>query len=67
MPGGMGGKEVIEILGKSDPKIRAIVSSGYSNDPIMANYRKHGFTGVVAKPYTVQELSGAVNQALLME
>ena len=67
VPGGMGGKEVIEILGKSDPKIRAIVSSGYSNDPIMANYRKHGFTGVVAKPYTVQELSGAVNQALLME
>ena len=67
VPGGMGGKEVIEILGKSDSKIRAIVSSGYSNDPIMANYRKHGFTGVVAKPYTVQELSGAVNQALLME
>lgn len=67
VPGGMGGKEVVEILGKSDPNIRAIVSSGYSNDPIMANYRKHGFTGVVAKPYTVQELSGAVNQALLME
>jgi signal transduction histidine kinase/ActR/RegA family two-component response regulator len=65
VPGGMGGKEVIEILGKSYPKIRAIVSSGYSNDPIMANHRKHGFTGVVSKPYTVQELSAAVTQALL--
>ncbi|MGO9568167.1 MAG: ATP-binding protein [Desulfomonilaceae bacterium] len=65
VPGGMGGKEVIEILGKSDPQIRAIVSSGYSNDPIMANHRKHGFTGVVSKPYTVQELSGAVSQALM--
>jgi CheY-like chemotaxis protein len=61
----MGGKEVIEILGKSDPKIKAIVSSGYSNDPIMANYKQHGFTGVVSKPYTVQELCKAVNQALL--
>jgi signal transduction histidine kinase/CheY-like chemotaxis protein len=65
VPGGMGGKEVIDILGKSYPKIRAIVSSGYSNDPIMANHRKHGFTGVVSKPYTVQELSVAVTQALL--
>ena len=67
VPGGMGGKEVIEILGKSDPKIKAIVSSGYSNDPIMANYKQHGFTGVVSKPYTVQELCKAVNQALLKE
>jgi signal transduction histidine kinase/ActR/RegA family two-component response regulator len=65
VPGGMGGKEVIEILGKSDPKIKAIVSSGYSNDPIMANYKQHGFTGVVSKPYTVQELCKAINQALL--
>ncbi len=65
VPRGMGGKEVIEILGKSDPKIKAIVSSGYSNDPIMANYKHHGFTGVVSKPYTVQELCKAVNQALL--
>lgn len=67
VPGGMGGKEAIDILRKSDPDIRAIVSSGYSNDPIMANYQKHGFMGVVAKPYTVHDLSEAVRQALLME
>jgi len=65
VPGGMGGKEVIDILHNSDPNIRAIVSSGYSNDPIMANYKKHGFMGVVAKPYTVHELSEAVRQALM--
>jgi CheY-like chemotaxis protein len=67
VPGGMGGKEAIDILRQSDPNIRAIVSSGYSNDPIMANYQKHGFIGVVAKPYTVIELSEAVRQALLTD
>jgi two-component system, cell cycle sensor histidine kinase and response regulator CckA len=64
VPGGMGGRQAVEILRKSDPKVRAIVSSGYSNDPIMANYRKYGFVGVVAKPYSVQEISEAVRQAL---
>jgi CheY-like chemotaxis protein len=64
VPEGMGGKEVIERRGKSDPRIKAIVSSGYSSDPVMANYRQHGFTGVVSKPYTVQQLSDAVSQAL---
>lgn len=67
VPQGMGGKEVVEVLGKSDPKIKAIVSSGYSNDPVMANYRQHGFTGVMSKPYTVQQLSEAVSQALVQE
>lgn len=65
VPEGMGGKEVIEVLGKSDPRIKAIVSSGYSNDPVMANYKQHGFTGVMTKPYTVQQLSEAVSQALM--
>ena len=65
VPGGMGGKEVFETLGKSYPNVKALVSSGYSNDPIMANYRNYGFTGVVSKPYTVQELSSAVTRALL--
>ncbi|MBW8003160.1 MAG: response regulator, partial [Planctomycetes bacterium] len=57
VPGGMGGKLAIEKLLKIDPGIKAVVSSGYSNDPIMTEYRKYGFCGVVAKPYKIKELS----------
>ncbi|MEI7833156.1 MAG: PAS domain S-box protein, partial [bacterium] len=51
IPGGMGGKEAIAKLRVLDPAVKAIVSSGYSTDPIMAKYRRHGFVGVIAKPY----------------
>ncbi len=64
VPGGLGGKKVIEILREKDDHIRAIVSSGYSNDPIMANYRDYGFDGVVAKPYQADKLIIAVQQVL---
>jgi CheY-like chemotaxis protein len=64
IPGGMGGKEAIAQLLKMDPQARAIVSSGYSNDPIMANYREYGFVGVVPKPYTVDQLSQAIKSTL---
>jgi PAS domain S-box-containing protein len=57
IPGGLGGKETIEILRKLDPHVQVIVSSGYANDPIMADYEKFGFNGVIAKPYKILELS----------
>ncbi len=57
VPGGMGGKETIERLTRIDPKVKAIVSSGYSNDPIMADHEAYGFVGVVAKPYTTKQLT----------
>lgn len=57
IPGGMGGKEAIKRLRQIDPNIKAIVSSGYSNDPVMSNFTEYGFRGCVAKPYNVQELS----------
>ena len=57
VPGGMGGAKLIQELLKIDPKVKAVVSSGYSNDPIMANYENYGFCGVVPKPYTKEELS----------
>jgi len=53
---GMGGKITIRELLKIDPGVKAIVSSGYSNDPEMTDFEKYGFSGVVEKPYTIQDL-----------
>jgi PAS domain S-box-containing protein len=55
--GGMGGKDAIRKLLEYDPDVKAIVSSGYSNDPIMANFREHGFRDVIVKPYKTIDLS----------
>ena len=57
IPNGLGGKETLELLLQLDPQIRAIVSSGYGDDPIMANYENYGFKSVIAKPYKISELS----------
>ncbi|HTY24588.1 MAG TPA: PAS domain S-box protein [Desulfomonilaceae bacterium] len=64
VPGGMGGQEAVDTLRRFDPAIKAIVSSGYSNDPIMAEYEKYGFSGVVSKPYTVSELAETIQQVI---
>ena len=55
--GGMGGQETIARLRQIDPRVRALVSSGYSMDPIMANYQDYGFVDMLAKPFGIQELS----------
>ena len=62
IPGGMGGRETMERLREMDPQVRAIVSSGYSNDPIMSDARRFGFKGVVAKPYNVADLAAVVHR-----
>ena len=64
IPGGMGGKETIERLLELDPDVKAIVSSGYSNDPVVANYRDYGFTTVVSKPYMMDELREALQSVM---
>lgn len=64
IPGGLGGKETIDILRGIDPDVSAIVSSGYSTDPIMSNYEQYGFKGVVAKPYKISDLSEAVKKVI---
>ena len=57
IPGGMGGKETIQELKKIDPNVKAIVTSGYSNDPILANFREYGFVDILKKPYETESLS----------
>ena len=61
---GMGGKETLEQLKKIDPNVKAIVSSGYSNDPIMASFRKFGFYAVIPKPYEIDELCNTIRSVL---
>lgn len=64
VPGGMGGQETIQKLLEIDPKIKALVSSGYSNDPVLANFREHGFIGFIPKPCKIQELSEIVHKIM---
>ena len=53
-------KRLIEL----DPKVKAIVSSGFSNDPIMAEFKDYGFRGVVKKPYQLEQLSRVLEEVL---
>jgi two-component system cell cycle sensor histidine kinase/response regulator CckA len=60
----MGGVEVVEKLERIDPAATVLVTSGSSNDPVLARYQELGFAGMVAKPFNVNELKDAVNDAL---
>ena len=64
IPGGLGGKETMMQLKQIDPDVRVIVSSGYSNDPIMADFTKYGFMGVVRKPYGIEEISRVLHNVI---
>ncbi|NWJ96279.1 MAG: PAS domain S-box protein [Chloroflexi bacterium] len=64
IPGGMGGKETIRHLKELDSDVKAIVSSGYADDPVLANYQDYGFSGRVVKPYRLEELLHEMRQVL---
>jgi len=64
IPGGMGGKEAIKKLLEIDPDARVIVSSGYATDPVMADYRKYGFSAVITKPYVIEQLNETLYKLL---
>lgn len=64
IPGGMGGKDAIKTLRRINPAVKAIVSSGYSNDPIVAEYKDYGFMGTLSKPFGMQELSEVLHRVL---
>ncbi len=64
IPSGMGGRETIKELLAIDPEAKAIVSSGYSGDPVMADFKGYGFEGVISKPYTLDEFSSVIKDVL---
>jgi CheY-like chemotaxis protein len=64
IPGGMDGKEAVQEILNLDPDAKVIVSSGYSNDPVMANFKDYGFCSAIVKPYQLQELSKVINQLI---
>jgi DNA-binding NarL/FixJ family response regulator len=67
VPGGIRGKEAIRWLKKLDPNVKAPVSSGYSNNPVMSNFRDYGFQGVVKKPYRIQYTSDALRSVITVK
>ncbi len=64
IPGGLGGKEALPRLRALQPGLPAIVSSGYSSDPVMADHRAFGFNALLAKPYPPEALAAALRETL---
>lgn len=64
IPGGMGGRQVVETLRREGATVPAIVSSGYSNDPVLAAFEQYGFQAVVPKPYDVRQLASMIKRFL---
>jgi two-component system cell cycle sensor histidine kinase/response regulator CckA len=62
IPNGMGGAEAIQQVRYADPDVLAVVSSGYSDDPVMANYQQYGFSAVLPKPYEPSSLRQLVHR-----
>ncbi|HEX3019742.1 MAG TPA: PAS domain S-box protein [Chitinispirillaceae bacterium] len=66
IPGGKGAQEIIGDLCKIDPHTKAIVSSGYPDDPVMINFSKFGFCAAISKPYNIEELSGLIKKIITL-
>jgi PAS domain S-box-containing protein len=67
IPGKMGGKEAIKKLLEIDPELKAIVFSGYSNDPVLANFEEYGFKGMMPKPFDLRTLGKVLHEVLTGE
>ena len=64
VPGAMGGAQATKEILRINPDAKVIVSSGYSNDPIMSHYKEYGFKGVIAKPYRIEEIMNVINDLM---
>ena len=71
MPAGgtitIGGKEAVQLLLRVDPEVKAVVSSGYSVDPVLGSCREYGFSAVLVKPYHRHDLSRVLQELLRPE
>jgi len=61
IPGGMGGKEAVTKILAINPMAQVLVSSGYSNDPVIADYRDYGFSGIISKPFRIDDLKNTLD------
>jgi len=64
VPEGLGGKDAINLLKAYDPAVKAIVSSGYSHDPVVQDFKQHGFSGRLSKPYKISDLKEILEQLI---
>ncbi|MCK4838756.1 MAG: response regulator, partial [Desulfobulbaceae bacterium] len=67
VPGGIGGGDAAKEILACDPEAKLIVSSGYSNSPIMASCRDYGFCDAIVKPYSLEKLSGVIEKAFILD
>jgi len=65
--GGMGGVDTLRKLQDIDPGVQAVASSGYADDPIIKDYRSHGFIGAIAKPYNITDLREEIARLIKTE
>jgi CheY-like chemotaxis protein len=64
IPNGMGGKDAITHLRAFDPAVKAIVSTGYTNDPVVQNFERYGFSGILSKPYKINDMKTILEQLM---
>jgi CheY-like chemotaxis protein len=64
VPDGMGGKEAFEKIREIDPFAKVVISSGYTNDPMMTDYAKFGFSGILAKPYRISDIKALLEKMI---
>ena len=67
IPGGMGGAEAVKKLIELDPKVKAIVSSGYAMDPVMSRYKEYGFCACITKPYEIADMCRVVHDTIALK
>ncbi len=64
IPGGMGGKETVTEILKIDKDAKCVITSGYGDDPVVANYQQYGFKAAIQKPFQLEKLITLANELI---